>query len=111
MNFGRNADVQRRLHLDLMAFCFMSFTDFNDSESEYLLNFPTLSGLSCKDYRGALIESIIGPESHYATMCTSHDLATTFAKIYGIRKECSKDERFKSILKHFGKNSKSVDKP
>jgi hypothetical protein len=103
LTFGQSAVAQKRLETDPMAFCFMSFIYFNESELEYLLNFPTSSGLTCRDYLNALIKSKIGPESKNATLCTSHDLATAFAKIYGIRKEYSKDKQFKSFLREFGK--------
>jgi hypothetical protein len=89
-----------------MAFCFMSSIYFTDSELEYLHNFPTSSGLSCKDYLNALIDSKIGPESKNATMCSSHELATAFAKIYGIWEDYSKDKQIKSFLKDFGKPRK-----
>jgi hypothetical protein len=103
--FGQNIDAQRRLESDPMAFCFMSSIYFTESELEYLLNFPTSSGLSCKNYLNVLIQSKIGPEFKNATLCTSHDLATTFAKIYGIRKEYSKNKEFKTFLREFGKLS------
>ena len=106
MTFGQSTDAQKRLDSDPMAFCFMSSIYFTESKLKYLHNFPTSSGLSCRDYLNALIESKIGPGSKNATLCTSHDLATAIAKIYGIRKEYSKDKEFKSFLKGFGKVQK-----
>jgi hypothetical protein len=54
---------------------------------EYLLNFPTLSSLSCKDYLNVLIDAKIGKNKTSnvnATLCATHDLAPAIAKIYGI---------------------------
>ena len=87
--FGQRTDAQRRLDADPMAFYFSIY--FTETELEYPHNFPTLSGLTCKDY---LIESKIGSGTKRATLCESHELATAFAKIYGIRKEYSKDTQF-----------------
>jgi hypothetical protein len=101
--FGQSVEAQKRLDADPMAFCFMSFIYFTETELEYLHSFPTSSGLTCKEYLTALIESKIGSGIKNATLCTSHDLATAFAKIYGIRKEYSKDTQFKKFLKDFGK--------
>ena len=103
MTYGQSADAQKRLDSDPMAFCFMSSIYFTESELEYLHNFPTSTGLTCQDYLNALIRSKTGPESKNATLCTSHDLATAFAKIYGIRKEHLKEKQFQKFLKGFGK--------
>lgn len=105
--FGQSAEAQKRLDADPMAFCFMSSVYFTEIELEYLYSFPTSSGLTCKEYLCALIESKIGSGIKNATLCTSHDLATAFAKIYGIRKEYSKDTQFKKFLKDFGKVRKA----
>ena len=106
MTFGQSAEAQKRLFADPTAFCFMSSIYFTEIELEYLYSFPTSSGITCKEYLCALIESKIGSGIKNATLCTSHDLAPAFAKIYGIRKEYSKDKEFKSFLKSFGKVQK-----
>ena len=50
ISFGQNSVAQKRLEADLMAFCFMSSVYFSESEMEYLLEFPTACGLSCRQY-------------------------------------------------------------
>ena len=103
MTFGQSAEAHKRLVADPLAFCFMSSVYFTEFELEYLYSFPTTSGLTCKEYLCALIESKIGSGIKNTTLCTSHDLAPAFAKIYGIRKEYSNDTQFKKFLKDFGK--------
>ena len=104
MSFGQNFDAQKRLESDPMAFCFMSSVYFTESETEYLLTFPTACGLSCRVFLNALIRTKIGADGINATLCTSHDLATAIAKLYGIRKEYTKDKEFKKFCKEFVKS-------
>ena len=103
MSFGQNFDAQKRLESDPTAFYFMSSIYFSESETEYLLSFPTACGLSCRAFLDALIRTIIGADGINATLCISHDLATAIAELYGIRKEYTKDKEFKKFCKEFVK--------
>ena len=107
MTFDQNTDAKKRLDYDPMAFCFMSSVYFTESELEYLLMMPTATSGSgsCKEYLNNMIYK--KTENKNATLCSSHDIATAIASIYGIRKEYTKDKEFKSFLKEFGKLSKN----
>ena len=68
-SFGQNFAAQKRLESDPMAFCFMSKVYFTESETEYLLGFPTTCGLSCRVFLNAMIRAKIGIDGINATLC------------------------------------------
>ena len=103
MSFNQNSDSQKRLESEPMAFCFMSSIYFTESELAYLLNFPTVSGLSCKRFLEDLIRTKIGTDGRNGTFCTSHDLAPAISNLYGIKKDYSNEKQFKKFCKEFAK--------
>lgn len=74
---------------------------FTEDEIEYLLNFPTSSGLILKDLLDMFRKSKY--EEGITEVCTSHDLAPIMYKTFNIKKGFDKDKNFQKNIKKFKK--------
>ncbi|CAI2172096.1 1170_t:CDS:2 [Funneliformis geosporum] len=102
LTFGSSENARSRLKEDPTAKLFLSSVYFNEEEIEYLLNFPTTSGLPLSRFFDvALADKIV---SH--KLCSSHDLAPLIQQVFNVRKDFQKDKGFKNTLKFFEKNWK-----
>ena len=72
---------------------------FTETEIDYLVNFPTSSGLILKDLLDMFRKSKL--EEGVNEVCTSHDIAPIMYKTFDIKKGFEKDKNFLKIVKKF----------
>ena len=72
---------------------------FTEDEIEYLINFPTSSGLILKDLLDMFRK--IKFEEGITEVCSSHDIAPMLYKIFEIKKGFDKDKNFIKLVKKF----------
>ena len=95
-----NNDTLCYLSLNNPNYYFTSY-HFSESEIEYLLNFPTSSGLTYRELFDIFMRN------KKSEICTSHDIAPFIYKTFGISKNFNKDASFNKNAKKFkGINSK-----
>jgi hypothetical protein len=99
LTFSSSEVARSRLEKDPMAKFFFSNVYFNKKDSEYLLNFPTASGITISEL---LNEKL----SNKHQVCSSHELAPLLQETFGIQKGFQKEKDFKEVLKKFEKNWK-----
>ena len=102
LTFGSSENARSRLEENPMAKFFFSDVYFSEKEIEYLLNFPTASGLTVVRFLDVALSDKI--DSHQ--ICSSHDLAPLIQEVFNVRKGFQKENRFKNNLKNFEKNWK-----
>ena len=99
MNFSGKESSQQRLNLYYSDY-FMSSVYFSEEERQYLLDFPTSSGLCVKDI---LMIAFSDKGKEAGVLCTSHDIAPVVASVFGIRKAYEKKKKFQNALNSFEK--------
>ena len=65
---------------------------FTENEIEFFLNFPTSSGLICKDVLSILIKQKIN--SLNGEVCISHDIAPFMYSMFNINRNLMRDQTF-----------------
>jgi hypothetical protein len=70
---------------------FMSDYYFTDADREFLLSFPTSTGLSLQRHMELFLQGKL--EDNITELCSSHDLAPVIAKVFGIRKGYAEEKR------------------
>eukprot|EP01041_Mallomonas_annulata_P002506 gene2506-4871_t len=110
MSFEHNQDSQVRLESEPLAPYFMTSSYFDESEREYLLDFPTSCGLSCRDFLEIMTQIKLGTQGENATLCSSHDMAPAIAQIFSIRKGYAVEKTFMKFLKEFNKGRGKGDR-
>jgi hypothetical protein len=78
---------------------YFSTFHFTEDEIEYLINFPTSSGLILKDLLDCFIADKIKEGAQ--EICTSHDIAPIMYKTFGISKNFDKDKTYITFAKKF----------
>lgn len=76
---------------------YFSLFYFTEDEIDYLVNFPTSSGLKYKD----LFDLFIGSKKEDYNLCTSHDIAPFIYKVFGISKNFNKFQDFNTSYRRF----------
>ena len=71
---------------------------FTEDEIEYLINFPTSSGLILKDLLDMFRK--MKYEEGITEVCSSHDIAPMLYKVFEIRKGFDKDKSFIKLVKN-----------
>ena len=77
---------------------YFSLFYFTEPEIEYLLHFPTSSGLIYTDLFDIFIRN---KRENGGEICTSHDIAPFIYKTFGIRKGFENESKFKTFMKSF----------
>ncbi|CAB4464359.1 hypothetical protein RhiirA5_418097 [Rhizophagus irregularis] len=103
LTFSDSEDARSRLEKDPMAKFFFSNEYFSEKDINYLLDFPTASGLSVSELLSVEL-------SNKHKVCSSHELAPLLQEIFGIQKSFQKEKDFKGSLKKFEKNWKKSKK-
>ncbi|GBB97795.1 hypothetical protein RclHR1_03070011 [Rhizophagus clarus] len=99
LTFSSSEDARSRLEENPMAKFFLSNVYFNEKDIEYLLDFPTTSGLS--------VSKLLSVElSNKHQVCSSHELAPLLQETFEIQKGFQKEKGFKERLKKFEKDWK-----
>lgn len=76
---------------------YLSNRYFSASEFAYLLAFPIASGATARQ----CLMSMFADKGAVTEVCTSHDVAPTIEKIYGIRKGFEGEKAFQKYFKSF----------
>lgn len=101
LKFNSNNDSEKRL-------CSISVNNpgyyfnpsyFTENEIEYLINFPTSSGLILKNLLDIFRKMKF--EEGITEVCSSHDIAPILYKVFEIRKGFDKDKNFIKFVKKF----------
>lgn len=103
LRFDSNEESRYQLEVEPLAPYFMTSTYFDESQQRYLLDFPTSTGLCCKEYLDVLLDRKIKDQGDLTILCTSHDLAPAIAKVFKIRKGYESEKLFQKFVKMFKK--------
>ncbi|KAI9018295.1 hypothetical protein DFJ74DRAFT_211289 [Hyaloraphidium curvatum] len=114
MSYAADDEAQQRLESDLAAPFYMSSTYFTAEEAEFILTFPTPTGLSFQQNLEVLIGNKMG---HAATasardyaLCTAHDIAPLIRDVFKITKGFQESKAFQAARKAFNKATKKAAK-
>src|SRR5436305_436511 len=99
LTLGSSENARSRLEENPTAKLFFSDVYFSEEEIEYLLDFPTTSGLPVSKLLDVALSNKI--DSHQ--LCSSHDLAPLIQQVFNVRKGFQKEKDFKNNLKIFEK--------
>ncbi|CAG8447804.1 165_t:CDS:2 [Funneliformis caledonium] len=102
LTFDSSEDARSRLDENPTAKFLFSDVYFSVEEIEYLLSFPTSSGLPVS----MLLNVALSDKINSYQLCTSHDLAPLIQQVFNVRKDFQKENGFKNNLKKFEKNWK-----
>ncbi|CAG8599764.1 14113_t:CDS:1 [Funneliformis mosseae] len=100
LTFDSSEDARSRLDENPTAKILFSDVYFSVEEIEYLLSFPTSSGLPVS----ILLNVALSDKINSYQLCTSHDLAPQ--QVFNVRKGFQKENGFKNNLKKFEKTGK-----
>ncbi|KAI8819742.1 uncharacterized protein EV422DRAFT_507363 [Fimicolochytrium jonesii] len=110
LTFRSDPDARDRLESDPAATYYLSSAYFSTSEVDFLLAFPTNSGLSFQQCVQAAMAEKVSASSEGRSkdyhVCTSHDLAPLVRDVFGIRKGFQEEKAFKESLTSFRKEWK-----
>lgn len=85
LTFSDSEDARFRLEKDPMAKFFFSNEYFSGKDINYLLDFPTASGLSVSELLSVEL-------SNKHKVCSSHELAPLLQEIFGIQQSFQKEK-------------------
>lgn len=102
MNFGNDENARKRLETgDLF---FMSDHHFTQMDKREILEFPTQNGrLFSEDLEFIMKDKA---DSGRNEICSAHDIAPVFVKVFGISKGFADEKTFKTAKKEFEKKFK-----
>ncbi|KAJ3047809.1 hypothetical protein HK097_011150 [Rhizophlyctis rosea] len=114
LRFGSDQDARNRLETDFTAKFYLTNVYFTTDEVNFLLSFPSGSGLTFEQVLEVLMKDKMNQSragnSRDFDLCTSHDLAPVVRDVFGIRKGFEEEKIFISASKAFQKEWKAKAK-
>lgn len=105
MNFKNDADARQRLekaNINESYNFFMSDDYFTEMEKNEILSFPASNGVLFSELVNFVIKEKI--DSGKNEICSSHDIAPVFKKVFGIQKGFENDKTYIKAKNSFDKN-------
>ena len=105
MNFKNDSDARQRLekaNINESNNFFMSDDYFTELEKNEILCFPASNGVLFSELVSFVIKEMIDTGKN--EICSSHDIAPVFKKVFGIQKGFENDKAYIKAKNSFDKN-------